>query len=154
LQLNADEEDDNTLTVIQRANDRAEIDSIDQVTVPNSKQFESVPRYMKGTLDFDAFLRICSFINKAAERKRLVLGAPSDRLGPNARASLAVWKSQTTEEVNRLMFVTDDDVLVEMESQEKKFNSADVVAAFQCLRFLKVVRVSEHQNVNRYVFLK
>jgi len=144
------EEDDNTLAVIERANQQQ---GPRQVSVPSQKQFEGIPKYMRSLLSFEDFKRVCELINLAAERKRLILEAPVERLGPNARVSLAMWKTQQTDDVNNLTFVTEDDVTAELEN-EKSLKLSDVKAALQCLRNLDFVRVSPYQHVNRYVFLK
>jgi Spindle and kinetochore-associated protein 1 len=145
------DDDDNTINIISRANQQQLGPT--KVATPSLKQFESIPKYMRSLLQYDDFCKICELVNLTAERKRLIMEAPSDRLGPNARASLLLWKSQQTEDLSNLTFITQEDVTAELEN-ERKFKSNDIKAALQCLRNLDFVKVAPFENVDLYVFLK
>ena len=81
------------------------------------------------------------------------MDAPEDRLGPNARASLSMWRSQESDDLCNLTFVTDEGVSGELEN-EKSLKALNIKAGLQCLRNLDYVRVSPFQHMNRYVFMK
>jgi hypothetical protein len=150
LEEESENNEDNTIKVLSKANQQF---GPIRVNTPSAKQFETVPKYMRSILVYDDFCKICELINMAAERKRLILEAPADRLGPNARAALAIWKSQQTDDLSNLTFITDEDVVTESEN-DRRFKPNDIKAALQCLRNLDFVRVSPFEQVNRYVFLK
>ena len=147
-----DMDGDSTFSIVSKANQTQT--GPFQLSVPTLKQFESIPKYMRSVLSYEIFKNVCELINMAAERKRMIMEAPFEKLGPTARTSLATWKDQVTSEVSNLIFVSDDDVMVELENDRTACKANDIRAGLQCLRNLNFIRVSPHEGINRYIFLK
>lgn len=147
-------DDDNTISLIQKAKEKVG-GGVQQITIPTKLEFERVPRYKRGQLNYESFTRLCELINSAAERKRLILEAPIEKLGPNAKLLLNLWKTQKTDDLGNLTFITDDDLKIELETdQNLKMNY--VQSMWEILRHLLIIRVSEtpDKKTKRYVFLR
>lgn len=147
---NEEEDEDSTLVVLSKA---ALADAyVDQISLPSSQQFEQgLPRY-KRTITLEQFEKICTFVNEAAGEKKRLLFSPANKQDFAATRKLQEWKLQSTPELAKLMFVTEEDVLGVMDA---KTTAVELRAGLECLRHLGVLRVSSTaQGVKRYVFLK
>ncbi|KAH9255560.1 hypothetical protein BASA81_006390 [Batrachochytrium salamandrivorans] len=147
---NEEEDEDSTIVVLSKA---ALADTyVDQISLPSSQQFEQgLPRYKK-TITLEQLEKICAFVNEAAGEKKRLLFSPTNKQDFAATRKLQEWKLQSTPELAKLMFVTEEDVLGVMDA---KTTAVELRAGLECLRHLGVLRVSSTaEGVKRYVFLK
>lgn len=160
------ETEENTLTLLQKLPTQS---IVTQVTIPSQQEWDKILPYKRKRVTYPQFALVCKCINSAAKRKqRLEQSSQQEMLGPQAKASLQRWKAVEDPKVKGLTFVLDEDVYHEVTLMEQttpdeykqafKGSSTQVQRiisdCWTCLGHCLRIKVSEYQQVKRYIFRK
>jgi len=123
-------------------------DAVLYVAYSTVKEFEAIPKYMKGRIKYEALNSAVDEINAALDAKYDFLARPLNSLKPKEKTRRNQLRSLETKELKGIRFVTSDDFseskLLKAEGSRRNY--------FQILRHLRKIReVRGPGNLVKYV---